>query len=142
MWKKTGKLKDLEAYQKLCDLHLEINELTLGFPVFELSELGSELRRASNSAPANIAEGWSKKRKPVFLEGVNKALGEVRQTKHHLTMAFKKSYINESEYDNLVNRYDECGRLLKLLARSLSQWKANSTPFTKNNLPNNYYPQR
>ena len=142
MWKKTERLKDLEAYRKLCDLHLEINQLTLDFPKFELSELGSELRRSSNSAPANIAEGWSKKRKQVFLEGVNKALGEVRQTKHHLTMAFKKSYIDESEYTDLVIRYDECGRLLKSLERYLNQWKTNSTPFTKNNLPGNYYPQR
>ena len=142
MWKKTDKLKDLEAYQRLCDLHLEIYELTLAFPVFELSELGFELRRSSNSAPANIAEGWSEKRKQVFLEGVYKALSEVRQTNHHLTMAFKKSYIDELGYADLVSRYDECGRLLELLEKSLSQWKVNSTSFTKNNLPNNYYPQR
>jgi len=139
MWKKTEKFKDLEAYQKLCDLHLKINELTLAFPVFELSELGSDLRRSSNSAPANIAEGWSKKRKQVVLEGVNNALGEVRQTKHHLTMAFKKNYIDESEYTELVSRYDECGHLLKLLERSLTQCRTNSTPFTKNDFSGNYY---
>ena len=139
MWKRIERLNDLEVYQKLCDLHLELNKLTLDFPKFELIELGSELRRSSNSAPANIAEGWSKKRKQVFLEGVNNALGELRQTKHHLSMAFKKSYIGESEYADLISRYDECGRLLKLLERSLTQWRTNSTPFTKNDLSGNHF---
>jgi len=51
--KKIESFEDLEVYQRLCQLHLEINEETLKFPKFELHELGSQLRRSSNSAPAN-----------------------------------------------------------------------------------------
>jgi len=49
-------VEDLEVYQKLCDFAIEIHKLTLTFPKFELYELGSQLRRSSNSAPANLAE--------------------------------------------------------------------------------------
>jgi len=57
MKKKIESYEDLVVYQKLCDLHIEVNELTFTVPRFELYELGSQLRRSSNSAPANIAEG-------------------------------------------------------------------------------------
>jgi four helix bundle protein len=95
MGKKIESYEDLEVYQRLCDLHIEVNELTFSFPKFELYEPGSQLRRSSNSAPANIAEGWNNKHTNIYLEGINRAQGEIRETKHHLSMAFKKNYINK-----------------------------------------------
>jgi four helix bundle protein len=117
----------LEVYQKLCELHLEVNELTFTFPKFELYELGSQLRRSSNSAPANIAEGWNNKHINIYLEGINRAQGEPRETKHHLKMAFKKGYIENTKYEDLLNRYEECGRMLKALEKSLISWKSKNT---------------
>ena len=59
MNKVISSYEDLEVYQKLVELHLEVHELTMSFPKFEMYELGSQLRRSSNSAPANVAEGWN-----------------------------------------------------------------------------------
>ena len=67
--------EDLEVNQKLSGLHLDIHKLTLTFPKFELHELGSQLRRSSNSVPANLAEGWNNKHINLYLEGINRALG-------------------------------------------------------------------
>jgi hypothetical protein len=39
--KPVRSFRDLEVYQKLFQLHLEVNELTLRFPKYELYELGS-----------------------------------------------------------------------------------------------------
>jgi four helix bundle protein len=116
--------EDLEVYQKLCELHLEVNEITFTFPKFELFELGSQLRRSSNSAPANVAEGWNNKHTNIYLEGINRAQGELRETKHHIKMAFKKRYIEELRYRDLTNRYDQCGRMLTGLENSLNFWKS------------------
>lgn len=77
-------VEDLEVYRKLCALHLEINELSLKFPKFELFELGSQIRRSSNSIAANIAEGWNNKHINIYLEGINRAQAELQETKHHL----------------------------------------------------------
>lgn len=41
--KKITSVNDLEVYQRLCDLAIEIHELTVTFPQFELYELGSKL---------------------------------------------------------------------------------------------------
>jgi len=109
----------LDVYNKLTKLHLEINELSLKFPKFELYELGSQIRRSSNSSPANLAEGWSNKHINIYLEGINRAQAEVQETKHHLYVAFRKNYLKEEEYSKYKSRYDECGKMLKGLERSL-----------------------
>ena len=126
MSSKIRSYEDLEVYQKLCELHIEVNELTFTFPKFELYELGSQLRRSSNSSPANIAEGWNNKHINIYLEGINRALGELRETKHHLTMAFRKGYLKDAKYKDLTDRYDQCGRMLKSLEKSLINWKSKT----------------
>ncbi|MDP3723207.1 MAG: four helix bundle protein [Candidatus Omnitrophota bacterium] len=112
-------VEDLEVYRKLVELHVEIHELSLTFPKFELYELGSQIRRSSNSAPANLAEGWSNRHLNVYLEGVNRAQGELQETRHHLYVAFRKGYLNEPNYTGFKARYDECGKMLKGLERAL-----------------------
>ena len=93
--KRIKSFEDLEVYQKLCELDLEVNGLTFTFPSFELFELGSQLRRSSNSAPANIAEGWNNRHINMYLEGINRAQAEIRESKHHLKMAFKQNYFEK-----------------------------------------------
>ena len=82
--KKIESFEDLEVYQKLLELHLEISEIPLNFPKHELYELGSQIRRSSNSIPANLAEGWNNKHINIYLEGINRAFGEYQETLHHL----------------------------------------------------------
>ena len=110
---------DLEVYQRLCQLHLEINDITLKFPQFELRELGSQLRRSSNSAPANIAEGWNNRHIKIYLEGINRAMGELQETLHHLNMAFRKRYLSKDDYEGYRSRYLESAKMLRGLERSL-----------------------
>jgi four helix bundle protein len=122
MVKKISSFEDMDVYQKLLQLHLEVHELTMTFPKFEMYELGSQLRRSSNSAPANFAEGWNNKHINIYLEGISRALGEIRETKHHLTVAYKKKYFVFEKYNNLIERYDECGKMLHGLENSLNKY--------------------
>jgi len=116
---KVESFEDLEVYKRLCELHLEINQTTLKFPAFELYELGSQLRRSSNSAPANVAEGWNNRHLNIYLEGINRAMGEVQETLHHLNIAFRKKYLLLEEYESYRNRYTEAAKMLRGLERSL-----------------------
>ena len=120
---KIQSFEDLEVYRKLVQLRLDVNKLTLSFPKFEMYELGSQLRRASNSIPANIAEGWNNKHIAIYLEGINRAFGEMQETRHHLAVAFKKVYFEESVFKNFIERYEECGRMLRGLEHSLKRFK-------------------
>ena len=115
--------EDLVVYQKLLQLHLQVHEATMTFPKFEMYELGSQLRRSSNSIPANIAEGWNNKHLNVYLEGISRAFGELRETRHHLSVAFKKKYLTQEQFADLLGRYEECGKMLRGLEQSLSKYK-------------------
>ncbi|MBN1269961.1 MAG: four helix bundle protein [Kiritimatiellae bacterium] len=120
---KLQSFRDLKVYQKLKALHLEIHRDSLGFPKFEMYELGSQVRRSSNSAPAILAEGWGSRHTNIYIEVINRSLGEVRETQHHIDVAEDKGYLSQPRFSNLDTRYDECGRMLEGLHQALSGWK-------------------
>jgi len=117
--------RDLRVYQELKRLHLEVHKLSLTFPKFEMYELGSQVRRSSNSAPALIAEGWGSRHTNIYIEAINRALGEVRETQHHLDIAHDKGYMPDQRHRELDDGYDYCGRMLERLHQSLSEWRGS-----------------
>ncbi len=121
MQDKINSFEDLKVYQKLCKLHIEIHYLTLTSPDIEKFELASQLRRSTNSAPANLAEGWNNKNLNIYLEGINRSQGEIRETKHHLSMAYHKKYIAENKFKYFTQEYDDCGKMLTGLRNSLEK---------------------
>ena len=117
------RVEDLEVYNKLCDLAIEVHKLTLTFPKFEIYELGSQLRRSSNSIPANLAEGFNNKHTNIYLEGISRAQGELRETIHHLKIAFRKEYFSKEKLNYFLKEYEICGRMLTNLEKSLIKTK-------------------
>jgi len=132
MKKKISSFEDLEVYQKLCALHLDIHTLTFKFPDYELHETGAVLRKSSNLAAAYIAEYWNNKQTDSYIKGIDRGLGEIQVTMHHLSMALKKQYIDQSNYRDLLDKYDECKMMMKLLKKSLHSKKNRYNTFTKN----------
>jgi four helix bundle protein len=115
------RIEDLVVYQRLCELHLQVCELTKSWPPEERFELGSQVRRSSNSSPANLAEKHSDRHLRNKIEGVNRARGEALETVHHLYIAQMKSYISLTQYDSLQESYRECVRMLNGLERTLER---------------------
>jgi four helix bundle protein len=115
------RVEDLKVYQKLCQLHIEVCELTKSWPPEEKYELGGQARRSSNSAPANLAEKHSDRHVRNKIEGVNRSRGEALETVHHLFIAKLKGYITEQVYGSFRGRYKECVRMLNGLERTLEQ---------------------
>jgi four helix bundle protein len=115
------RVEDLLVYQRLCDLHIEICELARSWPPEERYELGSQVRRSSNSAPAQLAEKHSDRHVRNKIEGANRARGEASETIHHLYVAFRKKYVAEEVFETYRSRYHECVRMLNGLERKLEQ---------------------
>jgi four helix bundle protein len=101
------RVDDLHVYQKLCDLHLEVCELSRNWPADEKYELSSQARRSSNSSPAQLAEKHSDRHVRNKIEGVNRARGEALETVHHLYIASRKRYIDGEMYELYRSRYHE-----------------------------------
>ena len=114
-------VEDLEVYKKLCRLHIEVCDLTQTWPKEEKYELGSQVRRSSNSAPAQLAEKNDDRHIRNKIEGVNRSRGEANETIHHLFMAKLKGYITEKIYREFRGRYKECIRMLNGLEKTLER---------------------
>jgi four helix bundle protein len=114
-------VEDLEVYKKLCRLHIEVCELTGKWPQEEKYKLASQVRRSSNSAPAQLAEKNDARHIRNKIEGVNRARGESAETIHHLFMARLKGYITEKIYLAFRERYKECIRMLNGLEKTLER---------------------
>ena len=76
------RLEDLVVYQKLCRLHIAVSEFTHRWPAEEKYELGSQARRSSNSAPAQLSEKYDDRHVRNKIEGVNRSRGEAAETIH------------------------------------------------------------
>ena len=128
------------VYQRLCDLHIEVCQLTRSWPPEEKYELTSQIRRSSNSSPANLAEKHNDRHVKNKIEGVNRSRGEAHETIHHSYIALRKTYVENNLYESLRGRYDECIRMLNGLERAYEQqidpasrvWPSQDSPSTPN----------
>lgn len=114
-------IDDLEVYRKLCQLHLEVCDLSRRWPAYETYEIGSQIRRASNSAPAQLAEKNDDRHLRNKIEGVNRSRGEAAETVHHPYVARLKGHVSEDLYQACRSRYKECIRMLNGLEKSLER---------------------
>ncbi|MBW2284743.1 MAG: four helix bundle protein, partial [Deltaproteobacteria bacterium] len=109
------------VYKKLCKLHIDVCDLSHSWPAEERYELGSQARRSSNSAPAQLAEKNDDRHIRNKIEGVNRSRGEAAETIHHLYMALLKGYLTKNSYLEFRTRYKECIRMLNGLEKTLEQ---------------------
>jgi four helix bundle protein len=114
-------VENLQVYQKLCRLHIEVCDVSHNWPAEEKYELGSQIRRSSNSAPAQLAEKHDDRHVRNKMEGVNRSRGEVGETIHHLYIAQLKGYIKQEVYEHYRCRYKECTRMLNGLEKTLER---------------------
>ena len=105
--------RDLKVFQLAYRLAMEIFHLTKHFPREEIYALTDQIRRSSRSVPANIAEGFRKRRYPNML--VNKLTdsdGEATETQVWLDFALDCGYMSQEKHDHLIEGYEEVGRML------------------------------
>src|SRR3989344_6228066 len=102
--------RDLEVYQESYTLAIIVNKEVNKLPLFEKNDLGSQMRRGSKSPPANIAEGWAKRRFPKELQKhIDSAIGSCNEMEVHISMAKDLGYWNKGFCDELIKRYQLLG---------------------------------
>ncbi|UCG81546.1 MAG: four helix bundle protein [Desulfobacterales bacterium] len=105
--------RDLKVFQLSYQLALEIYETTKGFPKEERYALTDQIRRSSRSVPANLAEGWKKRRyQKMFVSKLVDASGEAGETEVWLDFSRDFGYISKSQYTQLMEKYDQVNRML------------------------------
>lgn len=111
--------RDLVAWQKALDLGIEVYRLTRCLPDSERFGLVSQLRRAAVSVPSNIAEGYGRGTTADYIRFLRAARGSLYEIDTQFLMSTKLGYVVAEEYASLLERVNECGRILAALIRSL-----------------------
>jgi len=92
----------LVAWQRADDLFITLHQLALqAFPPHEKFELGSQLRRAAYSVPANIVEGFARRYRRARVHFLNIAEGSLAEVGYCLHAARRLGYITDAKYDEL-----------------------------------------
>ena len=114
--------EDLAVFQKAYRVSLELHRKSLEFPKHEQYGLAEQVRRASKSICANLAEGHGKQGHSVkeFKRCVSIALGSSDEMRVWLRYCLDLEYIEETEWQRWKESYQEISRMLQGLYRS---WK-------------------
>ena len=108
--------EDLIVWQKAHAFVLKVYKLTRSFPREEAYGLTAQLRRAAVSVPANIAEGFKRRKKPDKARFMNVAEGSLEEARYYLRLANDLAYTSDR---SLNKDAEEVGRLLGAYTRCI-----------------------
>jgi four helix bundle protein len=111
--------RKLIVWQKAYDLALNIYKLTQQYPKHEQYGLISQIRRASLSISANIAEGYERQHRKEYIQFLMIAKGSLGEVETFLLFSKDLGYITDVEYSTIDEQRKEVSRLLAGLIKSL-----------------------
>lgn len=116
---KFSKFEEIQAWQKAKDLTWLIYKITAEEKFAKDYGLKDQIRRASVSIMANIAEGHGRRTNVEFANFLNIARGSAAEVQSHLYIALGLNYINQKDFDELYQTLTEISRMTLSLAQYL-----------------------
>ena len=113
--------KDLKVWTEAHQLTLALYQQTRSFPRDEIYGLTSQIRRASSSIGANIAEGCGRRSDPEMRRFVQIARGSANELEYHLLLARDLQFLTVDEFKDLETRILEIQRMLASLVQRLQR---------------------
>jgi len=122
--KRVVTYRDFNVYRQSFDLAMEIFHETKHFPRAEQYSLIDQIRRAARSVPANIAEGWAKRKyENVFKRHIYDAMGSCEEVRVWLEFALECQYMDDTIFVRLNKKCSEVGAMLSSLANKWQTFK-------------------
>ena len=119
--------RELQVYERSYRAGLAIYEMTKTFPEEERYGIVSQMRRASTSIPATIAEGYAKRdSQNEFRRFLQMALGSANEMNVWLDYAKDLGYISTEKHQKANREYNELGKMLRALIEAVSKEKESS----------------
>ena len=120
-YKTSKSFEDIEVFQKAYKISLAVHRLSLTFPTIEQYALGDQLRKASKSICANIAEGYGKQKQSIagFKRYLFIALGSSDEMRVWCRYCFDLGYIKEVVWKEWRDEYSRISRMLQGLINKL-----------------------
>lgn len=112
---------ELEAWKIAHELTLDIYRITKDFPKQEMFGIISQLRRASSSITANIAEGFARYHFKDKIRFYYQSRGSCAEVQNYLMLGRDLGYVSESDFNLLMDKSFQAARLLNGLIRATTQ---------------------
>ena len=110
---KIDRFEDIQVWQKARELNNEIYTLTKNSHFSRDFSLRDQIRRASVSIMANIAEGYGRRSKKEFANFLNMAHGSAAEVQCHLYVALDQKYISQEDFRSMYEKIEEVSKMIQ-----------------------------
>jgi four helix bundle protein len=111
--------KDLDVWKMAMSLAESCYRVTKDFPRDEMYGMTSQIRRASASIPANVAEGYGRDQTGGFIQFLRIAQGSARELETHLILAGRVDLLRSDVVSGLLDECERISKMLRSMIRSL-----------------------
>ena len=111
--------KELKVWQKAHQMTLTSYRVTSAFPREEMYGLISQLRRATSSLGASIAEGCGRRSDGDMCRFLQIARGSTSEAEYHFLPARELHFLDQKNFKALTSQADELQRMLTGLIPSI-----------------------
>ncbi len=107
-----GRFEELPVWKTARDLTRMVYKITYTGNFSKDFGLRDQIRRASISVMSNIAEGFEHETQAQFISYLGRAKASAGEIRCQLYIAMDLKYITENQFQELVNKSEECSRQL------------------------------
>lgn len=118
---KVTRFEELIAWQKAREITAEIYCITNTRGFMKDFSLRDQIRRASLSIMANIAEGFDRGGRAEFHQFLVIAKGSCAELRSHLYVALDVGYLTEDLFQKLLKRIEELSRIINGLRSAVKK---------------------
>ena len=115
----------LDIYNLSFELFIETHRLSFRLPKYELYELGSQLRRSSDSVNSNIVEGYGRRMyKADYIRFLVFSHSSCDETTNHI-IKIVRLYPDITEFNDILEKYKLLGgKLHNYIEYVKNNWRA------------------
>ena len=118
--------RTLQVWRRSHTLALAVYSVTRNFPKEELFGLTSQMRRASSSIPANLAEGCGRDSDAELKRFVDIAHGSASEAEYFLLLSHELGFLTKTDHARLGDEAAQIKKMLGALARKLKADRLNA----------------
>ena len=114
-----GGFEDLDVWKLAMDIAVDTYKITATFPKSEVYSLVSQMRRASSSISANIAEGYGRYNMKEKAQFYKIAHGSLLELKSFLYLSERLGFVRPEETSTLFTNIASTQKMLSALIKSI-----------------------
>ncbi len=117
---KIRSYQDHEVWKRGMNIAVMVFNLTKAYPKEERYGMISQIRRAANSIPANISEGWGRNRSKEFIQFNRIAVGSLHELETHLLLSERCELAGIDQIKPILEELNILSKQIRALQLSLS----------------------